>query len=223
MTGDDADAMQDATPATDRTPPDAMPLSLSDAAVRLGISPDAARKRLERGTLHGEKRGGRWLVYLQPDATASQVDASSYRTLDATPDASAASIGRHRTPPDAADSDSADMAPEEPVNIAPLVELVADLTRQNADLAAAAALWQERARFLGERLAALEAGPRTPASETPKTAHAPVDAQEGPQSGDALQMTPDTLQGPFMAPDSAEATPATGWRRWLRRVMGHDV
>ena len=49
-------------------PPDAEMVTLAEAAVRLGISPDAARKRLERGTLHGEKRGGRWRVFLGPDA-----------------------------------------------------------------------------------------------------------------------------------------------------------
>ncbi|MDF3041956.1 MAG: hypothetical protein K0Q71_4662 [Thermomicrobiales bacterium] len=54
------------------TPPDAVGLSLTDAAVRLGISPDAAWKRLERGTLRGKKHQGRWVVYLDPDAAGSQ-------------------------------------------------------------------------------------------------------------------------------------------------------
>jgi hypothetical protein len=52
-----------------------------------------------------------------------------------------------RTPPDAA----ADMAPR--------AALIERLARENAENRAAAALWQERARFLSERLAALEAGP----------------------------------------------------------------
>lgn len=42
-------------PDTDWTPLDA-------AAKALGISPDATRKRIERGTLPGEKQGGRWFV-----------------------------------------------------------------------------------------------------------------------------------------------------------------
>ncbi len=106
---------------TSRTPPDATPLTLADAAVRVGISPDATRKRLERGTLRGEKRQGRWLVWLPPDAG--------------------------RTPQDAAP------------DLAPLAELIDRLTRDNQELAAATALWEERARFLGERLQAPEAGP----------------------------------------------------------------
>jgi hypothetical protein len=35
--------------------------------------------------------------------------------------------------------------------IAPLAEVIAELTRENRELAAAAAQWQERARSLGER------------------------------------------------------------------------
>ncbi|MGH2551365.1 MAG: hypothetical protein ACRDHN_18410, partial [Thermomicrobiales bacterium] len=39
----------------------------------------------------------------------------------------------------------------------PLVDLIGELSRQNAELAAAAALWQERARHLETQLAALPA------------------------------------------------------------------
>ena len=83
-----SDAMTDAT----RTPQDAAGLSLSDAAVRLGISPDAARKRLERGTLSGVKREGRWTVYLELDATADNVQ-DAILDADRTPvDAAADSL-----------------------------------------------------------------------------------------------------------------------------------
>src|SRR4051794_25094160 len=107
--------MLDAMMDTPRTPPDAMPLTLTDAAVRLGISPDAARKRLERGTLRGEERQGRWLVYLAPDAVAStdqdatiSVMAHSLRIADA-----------GRMPQDAAP------------DIAPLADLIGRLSREN--------------------------------------------------------------------------------------------
>jgi len=40
-------------------------LTVKQAADRLGISKDAVRKRLERGTLAGEKdKSGRWQVFL---------------------------------------------------------------------------------------------------------------------------------------------------------------
>ena len=147
--------MRDAMTDTPRTPPDATPLTLADAAVRPGISPDAARKRLERGTLHGEKRAGRWLVYLEPDAT---VDAAHDAGLSAVTD-SDRTADAGRTPPDAA------------VDMAPLAELIGWLTRDNQELAAAAALWQERARFLGEQLQALDAGPIAGDVEDAPVAH----------------------------------------------------
>ena len=68
------------------TPPDAEDVSLKEAAVRLGVSPDAVRKQLERGTLRGEKRAGRWRVYLESDASQ---DAAH----DALPDADPTPLG----------------------------------------------------------------------------------------------------------------------------------
>ena len=73
------------------TPPDVEVVSLKEAAVRLGISPDATRKRLERGTLQGEKRGGRRRAILGPDARA---DDDQDATVDACVDTG-------RTPSDA--------------------------------------------------------------------------------------------------------------------------
>ncbi len=39
-------------------------LSVPEAAQRLGVTPDAIRARLHRGTLAGEKQGGEWKVFL---------------------------------------------------------------------------------------------------------------------------------------------------------------
>ncbi len=46
------------------SPPDTGPLSVADAARILGISKEAVRKRLDRGTLRGAKRGRVWVVSL---------------------------------------------------------------------------------------------------------------------------------------------------------------
>jgi len=78
-----------------RTPSDVAGVSLSDAAVQLGISPDAARKRLDRGTLRGEKRSGRWRVFLESDASP---DAGPDTPSDA-----------DRTPSDAASDSASDL------------------------------------------------------------------------------------------------------------------
>jgi len=78
--------------------PDATWTPLDAAAERLGISRDAARKRLERGTLAGDKRHGHWFVLLD-----------NLDTLDAGQDAMSDQSGRQSpghvdavgTPPDA--------------------------------------------------------------------------------------------------------------------------
>jgi hypothetical protein len=44
-------------------PPGTTPIPIQDAAARLGISLDAARKRLVRGTLAGERTPAGWTVY----------------------------------------------------------------------------------------------------------------------------------------------------------------
>lgn len=58
--------------AGDRSRQDAdrlTPVGVADAARALGISPDAVRGRIRRGTLDAEKVGGRWLVYLDRQDT----------------------------------------------------------------------------------------------------------------------------------------------------------
>ena len=66
-----------------RPPIEAIPIT--DAAARLGVSPEAIRKRIARGSLTGEKRGGVWYVLL-PDAMSGQLMRQSGRARR--PDAS---------------------------------------------------------------------------------------------------------------------------------------
>jgi hypothetical protein len=77
-----------------------------------------------------------------------------------------------------------------------------DLTEEM--IAAAVALWQKRARFLGEQVRALEAGPI---------------------AGDTAQDVPVHESGPHSAAVVAEASEITqpAWRRWWRRMTGGAV
>ena len=50
-----------AQPSTDR-PPIVDRLTVAEAAARLGISSDAVRSRLNRGTLEGRKEADGWVV-----------------------------------------------------------------------------------------------------------------------------------------------------------------
>ncbi len=71
------------------------------------------------------------------------------------------------------------------VDLAPLTELIDDLTRRNADLAATAAMWQARAAHLKNQLKQLTAGPTdsetTP--ETPRNAPGSTKTNEGTPTG----------------------------------------
>ncbi len=58
-------------PSTDR-PPIVDRLTVTEAAARLGISSDAVRSRLNRGTLEGRKEEDGWVVYLPVEPTVDQ-------------------------------------------------------------------------------------------------------------------------------------------------------
>jgi hypothetical protein len=66
--------------------------------------------------------------------------------------------------------------PKTAADMVSLAELIERQARENAENRAAAALWQERARFLRERLSALEAGPIA-APESAESEHASQDAK----------------------------------------------
>ena len=146
-------ALSDGPPTRDQQDTgsrDCRALSVAEAADRLGITPDAVRGRLHRGTLYGQKVGTEWRVFLPETETptAGRQDAT---------------VERQAT----------DRASD-----GPLVELVANLARRNEELAAAAAMWQSRAAHFEDRLLALGAGevanvntPQPPASATASADH----------------------------------------------------
>jgi hypothetical protein len=162
----------DPQPATNHDPTDPAPVPIEDAAVALGITVNAVRQRLKRGTLRGHKTAVGWVVVVPTDHAT---ETAPHRPPTDRP----ASAARHAT-----------NQPTDQPAIAPLADLIASLSRQNMELAAASALWQERARHLEERLQALEAGPIA----TPTSSH---DDDRPPE-------TPEI----------------PNWRRWLRRMTG---
>ncbi len=144
---------------------DSRGLSVAAAADRLGLTPDAVRGRLHRGTLYGQKVGAEWRVFL-PDEEAptghrqATQQPPTVDQQDATAGRQAATVERQAT--------------DSPGD-GPLVALVADLARRNEELAAAAAMWQARAAHLEDRLLALGAGeedkvdtPEPPAEVSPE-------------------------------------------------------
>ena len=168
-------------------------LPFDQAADYLGISVNAVRMRVKRGTLTSRKTAsGRVVVVLPTDPSPTPGRGRS-PTNGATPD---------RPIP----TDHRDQPPA--LELSPLADLIADLSRQNAELSVAAALWQERARSLETELLALRAGPIAGDSE-----HAAQDANLAPSRDERAAEASDTYKP---ASDSL----ALVWRQWWRRVRG---
>jgi hypothetical protein len=143
-------------------------LPIAEAALRRGVTVNALRQRIKRGTLTAVKTDAGWLVATDHPTTAR-----------------GRSTNHDRPRP----------TKIEPAGLAPLAAMVADLARENRDLAAAAAVWQERARVLEDRLLALSAG--DPSGEPSRTRS---DAPGGTIGGNGALVS--------------------RWRRWLRALGG---
>ncbi len=156
----------------------------------------AVRKRIQRGTLVGEKVAGAWFVRADqlPPAPASL--PSSGRPDVPVETASGRQDGTDRTAGPGGDGVQTGDQPPAGVDLMPLADLIERLTRANQDLAAAAAMWQERARVLEGRLLALGAGDEAP--------DAPTARQDAPGATEPSRPPSEPLM--------------IRWWRWLRRM-----
>jgi hypothetical protein len=143
---------------SDQHAPPGPSYTLREAARILGVSVTALRRRVASGQISAERvqrpQGSVWRVFLDPHAPG---DDRSVRVAE-----------RHRSDPPAergserGSNDEVDLphrSRPEPGTVE-LIALVGELSQKLAESAAVAAMWQERARVLGERLA-LEA-PESP-------------------------------------------------------------
>ncbi len=96
--------MTDSPPTADQQDADrrgSRGLSVAAAADRLGLTPDAVRGRLHRGTLAGEKVGTEWRVFLPTvEATAGRQATQQSPTAgqqDTTADRQATAVERQET------------------------------------------------------------------------------------------------------------------------------
>ncbi len=134
--------------------------TLEEAAADLGITVNAVRQRIKRGTLTGIKTDAGWLVDMS--VTNDRPTAQRPTTNQAT---------NHTTTP---------TDPQPTIDLAPLADVIDDLTRRNAELAAAAAMWQTRAAHLEDRLKQLTAGV-TPSETVPEPPGSPKTNETGPR------------------------------------------
>lgn len=126
------------TPKADTSRQATQTVPVRDAALALGISVDAVRARVRRGSLPAIKVEGEWQVEVP-------------RNLPAT----VATDGDQVTP----DQTDRDHAVASAVDLSPLVELISRQAKELADLREAATVWQLRARQAEDKVLALTAGP----------------------------------------------------------------
>ncbi len=134
--------------------------TITDAARLLGVSENAVRKRIRRGTLPAHKQGDRWLVAL-PGLVADHPSATTDQAAPTTGQAS-------------------DLA----AAITPLADLIERLTMENRELAEAATTWQMRAGILEQQLKQLTAGGDTPTDAPQASPFAPGEAQPANAASD---------------------------------------
>ena len=150
----DADQPHDAAdqPATDQ-PTTPAPVSLEGAALTLGITVDAVRQRIKRGTLIGIKTDAGWLVDVVAANQESGTDRPTRRPTNHT-------------------SSATDHRPT--IDLAPMVNHIATLEDQLQRLTEASTMWQIRAHQAEDKLLQLTAGESEPASSQDSP---PIDAQ----------------------------------------------
>lgn len=167
--------MTDSQQDSDGTPTGHASVSVAEAARRLGVTPDAIRSRLHRGTLEGEKVDNAWQVRLPDSEIPHRADPEP---TDSRQDATGQETG---TDGDRQDSDRIPT-----VDLTPLTALIERLSRQNADLSAATAGWQARALQAEERLlqlaATVERDDDAPGSSERNDAHDQDVGQDGDDS-----------------------------------------
>lgn len=200
--------------------------TVAEAAARLGVTPDAIRRRLHRGTLAGDKTDdGQWRVWLP--------DLDPERDPEQPP--GPVTGERHdaaRTPPDAR-QDAARTAPAPDLVAsyeARLMEMGADVAFLRAELEARTEEIRRRDHIIAglvERIREtqqigpgdiLDAEERSPSMQ--KSANASVERSEAPGRVDPHEMTSRALREADIEPEPAQVQLVTGWRRWWRRITG---
>lgn len=166
----------------DRTVPDETGeyLPLTEAAQRLGIAYDTARKRLKAGALQGERRNGRWYV-LMPGP-----ESHPERGPEPKPNPSGTQSEDSGPIPDESEPNPDDSGPASDALVAALQDEVTFL-RQQLD---------HQTRIIAglvQRIPELQALPES------------------------------ALQEAHSEPVPAKVQSVTGWRRWWRRMLGHEA
>jgi hypothetical protein len=198
-------------------------VELGRASRLLGRSPEALRKRIRRGTLAGEQRGGRYFVRLPVTASTSGGALAPSGTGSTRPDSAGVAESGHVA---AAEGSTGAALAAAQAEAAHLRELVAVLRAQHGELLAA---FQRHQRETAGTLAALRAelGAELEARRR-EVSELHVLLQRAQEAIPPPHVRPAQLAAPEAAGqgERSEATPAAppraaeSLRSWWRRVLG---
>lgn len=144
------------------SPDEEILIGTADAATVLGIAPRTVRKRIDQGLLRATKINNTWMIYVR----RSEVEAAGIPIPDSDDDGAvpgaAEGVGEALIAGSAARAASGSRSVPAAVDLQPLASMIERLDQEKTELAAAAAMWQERARQAEHQLQqsqlALEAG-----------------------------------------------------------------
>ena len=153
-------------------------LSLQEAAARAGANERTLRRWIKSGRLPAVKDDGQYRIVVADLEHARRATPGAIRTPDTSrpgaraegPDMSDTPASGHRAP----DIPASDIVPG--FDLTPMVSLIERQARELAEYREAAAVWQERARTLEQRLLQLTSGETRP--------EAPQDAPGSPQTNE---------------------------------------
>jgi hypothetical protein len=204
------------TQRTDGQHPDASTpaeLDLHGAAVVLGISPEAVRKRISRGTLPARKVAGVWMVTIIPDAPAWTNGRTDIHPI-----------------PGRATDRPRPSSPIDPTAYARAQERIAGLEAQLAQAREDRDRWYQQAvtaqeAYLRDMAAMRELVAREQAIALRATTSAPDAWTDNGRTGDTMDADgqPVTVQasGPEQEPPIGHNDhDKVNWRRWWRRMTG---
>lgn len=152
-------------------------LSLQEAAARAGANERTLRRWIKSGRLPAVKDDGQYRITVADLERAGRAAPADTRAADTGrpgartvgPDMSDTPAPGHRT----GDMPAPDSVPG--IDLAPMVSLIERQARELAEYREAAAVWQERARTLEQRLLQLTAGTSEPETDQE---HARIDPEQ---------------------------------------------
>lgn len=203
-------------------------LSIADAARHLGISENAVRQRIKRGTVEAAKVDGVWRVTVAESLIVGDHEVDHQTGQESQPSAGY----EERRPGDHEATSQPAVSVSARAQLSALVEemlapIISQHEEQTAQLArqlgrTEAERDQAREEVSAARLERDALQLELDRQREAESATASQDAQDALRRVDPPGVDDLTLREAEIEPAPTEISLATAWRRWWRRVLGHE-